>query len=275
MFQATISYFAVPAQELTLAENDLTIYTGGSVFCYVVTDQENNILAFEKYNLDLQNETIFSEFLQAKKWLTGEFNNTRIAVGSTHTTTIPDPFFDPEKLDDYLNLQYGDWPVYKCFSDFNQSGSLHTVYRLRKETVRNLFYNFPAAAVHHYQSLLLRFCEEGATQGNRLFLHFLEDVLAIVLLKDGKLQCAKTLTLRTNEECVYRILSVCKNTGIPITETAVILSGWITKDSGLYNDLYKYIPDLQFTGKPENLKMKNMEFDPHYFTIFEVIQKTP
>jgi hypothetical protein len=89
MFQATISYFAVPATELKATGKNLFIYSGSSVFCYIVTDTTNTILAFEKYHLQMDDEKLFSDFLLAKKWLSGNYEQIRIAVGSPQTTTVP------------------------------------------------------------------------------------------------------------------------------------------------------------------------------------------
>ncbi len=271
MFQASISYFY---KENNITENDchhLIVYVGMEVFSYIIVNTENEILVFEKYNLPLNDTDVMNQFFTEKNWLKSTFSSTKIAFGTNHTSTMPNKFYETNKISDWLDMQYGDINAYQSFANENIQHQLQTLYRVEKKLFETIQHHFPFAKKIHIQSAVIQKEVQETNSGVELF--FLEDAYVLHIFSNKKLIFIKTFAFSNNEELVYNLIAACNLHHININETTVHLSGWLSKASALYKEMYKFIPYVTFDETQTKLKLEIENLENHFFYPFEWIQQ--
>jgi hypothetical protein len=64
-------------------------------------------------------------------------------------------------------------------------------------------------------------------------------------------------------DVVYYLLKICYELNLDQSETYVVVSGLIDKDSALYNELHNYFLNLHFAQAPSYSLPQNEH--PHYY----------
>jgi Protein of unknown function (DUF3822) len=271
MFQASISYFSVPAQDINTQKADLLIYFGDMLFSYVVLNEGNEIIAFEKYSFDTNHKETLQNFFEAKEWLNDKYKNVKLAYGTKQVTLVPQEFFNSKEIDSKLNIMYGDVGSYISFSEAILNHKAKTIYRVTKDAATQLASKYPNAFKTHFESYAINYIQKKAIDTPTLSIYILEDGYTITLISQQKLFLGKTYHFDSNEHLVYCLLSICKMYNVPVDEVQLLLSGWVSKESALYKEIYKYFVNIGFESL-DSLSIANQEYELHYFKPFELIQ---
>jgi hypothetical protein len=271
MFQASISYFSTPAQDINTQDDNLLIYFGTSLFSYVITNEENKIIAFEKYNINTSDRELLHSFFEAKQWLNNSYKNIKIAFGTKEVTLVPDEFFNTHEIEHQLTILYGDVGNYISFNEPILNHKAKAVYRIEKETAKAVLSKYAYSERAHFESLVISQALKEEADQFILSIHILEDVYTLALVNQQKLVFGKTYHFETNEHLVFCLLSICKMNAIDPAEMQIRLSGWVSMESALYKELYKYFTEISFE-KLAMLSIESSEYEAHYFKPFELIQ---
>ena len=270
MYQANISYFVERASELDTTTKNLYLYIGTNTLAYTIVNEEATIVAFEKYNLP-NTDNVYTLFFESKKWLTNTFKNIKITFGAVQTSAIPTTYFAASNIPNILTLQYGDVDTYKCFYNTIANHKLHIAYRVPYSNAKQIITQYPAASMYHCQAVVLA---NTSTQPN-LQLLFLDDVLTLTLTNETTLLSTKTIPVLSNEDVLYQVLLLLQIHQINEATIPIVISGWITEKSALYQELYKYCTNLQFETSLAHLHINSKELEPHFFTLFEQMHTQP
>ncbi len=271
MFQASISYFLLPVRDINTQESDLLIYFGDTLFSYVVLNESNEIIAFEKYTLDTNHKETLQDFFKAKEWLHDNYKNVKLAYGTKQVTLVPREFFDSKEIDSQLNVMYGDVGSYTSFSEAILSHKAKAIYRVSKDAAAQLATQYPNAFKSHFESFAINYIQKKAIDSPTLSIYILEEGYTVTLVSQHKLLFGKTYQFDSNEHLVYTLLSICKMYDVPVSEVQLVLSGWVSKESALYKEIYKYFGNIDFESL-QVLSIANQEYELHYFKPFELIQ---
>jgi Protein of unknown function (DUF3822) len=272
MLPATISYSLTAIPNIDTTDKCLCMYVGTHIVSYVIIDAQQTIIVFEKYNFEVTDKTL-DHFCTSQHWLTQKYKTVKIAFGTPQVSTVPEAFFNSYAMDTFLDTQYGDIKEYKCFNDYVVKEKLYIVYRLNRAFIKTIIHHFPLASWHHYQSMLVQQKKTTAAV-HQLYLHFLEDVLVVSFYKNDAFHFGKTFTVTSNEDLVYQLLSIHQVYQINIADVTCTISGWITADSSLYKELYKFLPNLHFANTLSSLTIDHKELEKHFFDIFELLEQS-
>jgi Protein of unknown function (DUF3822) len=270
MYQASITYFLKEINTEDYQHYNLLMYVGVKVLSYVIINNENEILVFEKYTLNLTDKDLMIQFFEEKKWLLSKYATIKIAFGTNQTSTVPSKFYDTNKIADNLDTQYGDILKYKSFANENKLQQLHTLYRIENDVYDTFQMHFPNTKKTHFQSIALQNKYEDNTTSIQLY--FLEDTYLLHIVTNNKLVFAKTYSMQSNEELIYNLLAACKLNQIELNDTTVTISGWLSKESALFKELYKFISNLKMEDKTV-LHLNNETLERHFFYPFQLIHQ--
>jgi hypothetical protein len=123
--------------------------------------------------------------------------------------------------------------------------------------------NFPHSAFLHAYTPVLRKTHDTETD-DLINIHFTSRSCRVMVTRNKLLQLAQIYNYSASLDVVYIILKLKEELDLQKDETRVYVSGLIDSDSALYQDLYAYLPHIEFL-EPENIT-DNLGYPSHYFT---------
>ena len=98
-----------------------------------------------------------------------------------------------------------------------------------------------------------------------LHIHLEQKLASIYIQKNGSLQFFNSYGYKTANDILYFVLAACKLNDINLQNDQKTISGWIEKDSEIYNVLNRYLGNLDVLSDDAFLIEEKSKHQPHYY----------
>lgn len=270
--------------EEKLHQYALTIAIGVRDFQAVVVDTDDNrLIFFEDYILgDLANPNDLLYQLQTlfeahPLLMAGFWKRVTIGVKNQKFIQVPTSLFEESAAGDYLK--------FNSAFDAEAEVALHNQQSMGAVTVFALYKNIHEWLVHQYSRTETTFIHqatgliEGITRynhshpGNPLYLYVDRFKLHIVSVKDGQLMYYNQFAIKQFADYVKYIMLVLNALRMDQQTSEIVLWGYIGKSSPHYHEFIKYIRNVSFGTRPDQLRFGYL-FDElqehHFFDVFSM-----
>jgi hypothetical protein len=237
--------------------------------------EQNKFLSLESISFGMgknQDEYInwLKDLIKSHEWLKLPFDEVKLLIEINKSTLIPDPLFDKNELETYVNFNFKQQEGLQLNHDIVSTLDAHIVYAYPGkviECVREFYPEliFKSHSSNLIESLILKY--KNAIQQKRTFVHVRRNHLDIIILEGKKLLYFNTFNFRTKEDFIYYVIFVIEQLGLNPEEIDLILLGLIDQQSGLFDMIYKYVRNIRFIESDENRKYSYIfdEFPSHYY----------
>lgn len=114
----------------------------------------------------------------------------------------------------------------------------------------------------HFYSCQLR-TDAGFESESQITVHFTSKEIHIIAKREQQLKIAQTYYYATPLDVVYYLLLICQEYNFSQTKTVVVLSGLVSEDSAMYNELHQYFSALCLWKPPSKTILQGDH--PHHF----------
>lgn len=243
----------------------------------VVDSEESRLVFFEDYVMgDLgSSEDLLSQlqllFEAHPLLLAGFWKQVKVGFKNTKFVQVPSSLFVESSAGEYLrfNSNFDEGKEVVLFNE-QKSGAI-TVFAIYKnvyEWLSKLYANTKLNFIHQSAALI-----EGVTQssslynGQPLYLYVDRFKLHLLSVKDGNLIYYNQFLIKQFSDYIKYIMLVLKALNMDQQKSKVVLWGYIGKNSPHYNEFVKYIRNVSFGERPDNLKFGYLfdELQEHHF----------
>jgi hypothetical protein len=243
----------------------------------VVDSTENRLLYLEDYVLPsvsssddliytLEQLFDYHAFIRAGFW-----KRIKIALKNQKLVQVPQALFDESAAQEYLKLNAQ--PSSKeetAFIPMDKSEAV-TVFAIQKELKAWVEQKYPQkqfTILHQSAALIegvMRVAEKRTD--NPLYLYVDRFKLHILSVNEGKLVYYNQFAILSFQDYIRYIMLVMKTLNMDQQTSKVVMWGYIGKNSPHYHEFYKYIQNVTFGERPDNLKFGYMfdEVQDHHF----------
>jgi len=252
----------------------IQISLNGLSFC-ILNTQNNSVLEIE-HELFGKKITPF-ELLDAvkdafntKKWLDDSFNTVQVTHVNELSTLVPKPLFNEEAVADYLKLNSKilktDFITFDTIS-LNDTVNVYVPY----VNVNNYIYErFGDFTYKHYSTILIEkiLVQEKNASDNKMYIHVNDTHFEIIITKKGDLALYNTFEYQTAEDFIYYVLFTAEQLELNPEVIETVLLGSIIEADALYNILYKYVRNISFGRRKDDIIVtKDIKNNHSHFTL--------
>ncbi len=243
----------------------------------VVDDTEKRLLYLEDYVLPsvsssddliytLEQLFDYHAFIRAGFW-----KRIKIALKNQKLVQVPQALFDESAAQEYLKLNAQPSAQEEtAFIPMEKSEAV-TVFAIQKELKTWVEQKYPQkqfTLLHQSAALIegvMRIAEKRTD--NPLYLYVDRFKLHIISVNQGKLVYYNQFTILSFQDYIRYIMLVMKTLNMDQQTSNVVMWGYIGKNSPHYHEFYKYIQNVTFGERPDNLKFGYMfdEVQDHHF----------
>jgi hypothetical protein len=263
--------FNITTQNTPAARQNLFVQAGRQGISLIQLDSDSNMFTsvlvyhFTKHLTDARIAEEIKTIVSAENFHPMRFKKIDVAWCFDENILVPHKYFDAANANAMFHLVYGDVMPGAVQNELINTHHLHALYKIPL-AVKTVFNNWaPFCIQTHQNCLLINFNKENT---DLLYCNFYPEHLTVLLRKEGQLQVMQNFEFSTPEDASYYLLNVCQSFEVDATQATLTVSGMIDAKSNLYNELYKYFLNINFSTLPENFNyMEEMENHPaHYFS---------
>ena len=268
--------------------DDLTHYTlslliGRSDFQFCVIDtRENRCLMLEDYQFGSTltsyefNEVLFNLFENHHVLTAGFWKAVKLVIKNQKFTLLPAALFTTDHLKNYLKMSTEiDETTDEFFYYKHVQSDAVSVFALDRKIITHLrsFYpTFSIQVIHHGSALI-----EGIqrhkdyTHDCDMFLHLDRTHLSIVAIDNGEFICYNRFAYQNAKDVLKYVLMAMQELGQQQESTKVLVWGELNANSEAFQELYHYIRNVSFGGKPNYLRFSfvfDEVADHQYFDVY-------
>jgi hypothetical protein len=277
-------------KDTTFSIDDLTHYNlsllvGRHDFQFCVIDtRENKCLLLEDYELEgitstnILINTLYKLFEGHHLLMAGYWKSVKLAMKNQKFSLIPAHLFSSDHLKDYLKLsaevdaELDDFYFYQHLQ--SESVSVFAAERKIVEKVRSIYPTLTVQVLHQGSALIEGIqSHRDFTYYKDLYIHIGRHNFSLVVTEDNKLIFYNRFQYQGAADVLKYTLLTMQELNMNQHDTKAIVWGNIASDSDHYRQLYRYIKNVSFGGKPSYLKFAFMfdEVPDHqYFDLFSI-----
>ncbi len=241
-----------------LKEKHLSIQLSLDGFSFLIYDDSNEILVFSKYKFigksitPEQHLKSIEKLFSQEELLQHNYKTVKVCHFNNLVTQVPSPFFDENKLSQYLKFNIkvleNDYVTYDNIED----SEIVNVY-VPFVNINNFLFEKYGSFIYKHSSTI--FIEKilgryKNTNSDLCFVNIIDKSFEIVIMKNSKLELFNCFSFNTKEDFIYYILFVAEQLNLDPEKFKLVLLGDIKKESELYLILYKYIRNIEFYKPP-------------------------
>ncbi len=243
----------------------------------VVDDTEKRLLYLEDYVLPsvsssddliytLEQLFDYHAFIRAGFW-----KRIKIALKNQKLVQVPQALFDESAAQEYLKLNAQPSAKEETAFIAMEKSEAVTVFAIQKELKTWVEQKYPQkqfTLLHQSAALIegvMRVAEKRTD--NPLYLYVDRFKLHILSVNEGKLVYYNQFTILSFQDYIRYIMLVMKTLNMDQQTSKVVMWGYIGKNSPHFHEFYKYIQNVTFGERPDNLKFGYMfdEVQDHHF----------
>lgn len=250
----------------------------------VIDPSDNRVLLLEDFVLP--NLASHEELLQMLEQLfdshhllkVGFWKKIKVAFKNQKFIQVPQALFAEESLADYLKFNAPVDPHKEDFiATLNPAAQAVTIFAVNKDLrkwLEGVYPNNKPVLTHQSAALIEGTLKVAKTRDdNPLYIYVDRFKLHILACKEGKLLYYNQFAIKQFSDYVKYIMLVMKSLNMDQQTSRVVLWGYIGKNSPHYHEFYKYISNVIFGYRPDQLQFNYM-FDEiqdhHFFDLFSI-----
>jgi hypothetical protein len=211
--------------------------------------------------------------LQEQNWKT-----IRVAISNLHFTLVPETLYDPTHQDDYLRLHSSLNPQIDKILSYKHTNleavNIFAVARVIHDVVGRIFPERPVQFVHQTSSLMKSILHmAGRSTSRRMYLYVERNYVTILVVDAQTLQFCNIFQYHSPEDFIYYIIFVMQEQKMNPEQETVTVWGDITHDASLFTMMQKYIKQVKFGLKPQDIgysyKFDDL-FEHRYFELYSL-----
>ncbi|WP_212005836.1 DUF3822 family protein [Chitinophaga sp. HK235] len=271
---------AFTVDDETLLETDLTachllVLVGNGTFSYVVFEPgAKKFLALKSYHFEPQKLALadlemIEEVFDADKLLFTAFKSVLLAFDTGSGALVPHLYYMPSLKKEYLHLSQPEKMQEAVMSDLLPGLPMVNIYAVDKDLLGFLRKEFSTDRVVHAHSALLQAYPQDldfrAAEGIA-FVQVQRQTFNITLYIDGKLIIQQEGEYLAALDVVYQLVNTLRQLGLNEQQVKVKLGGIVNTDSPVYQEMYKFIPHLEWVQRlPGFHYIAAMQETPGYY----------
>ncbi|MBM3435779.1 MAG: DUF3822 family protein [Bacteroidetes bacterium] len=246
----------------------------GASFC-IFNIESSKFLSIESVEFENpdQNDNVgylLKQLFQDHLIRANTFNSVYILFESNSTSLVPIPLFDENEKASFSNFSFTGRQNCQLMHDKINNIEAYNLYLVPKvliETAGELFpghINFGHSKIL-IESLLIKY--KNSLNQKRIFANVRSSCLDILVLEGKKLLYYNIFSYKTREDFVYFIIFVMDQLNLNPEESELKLSGYIDKNSKIFDILYKYIRHVSFLERTNSFSYSYLfgDIPSHYF----------
>ncbi|HEY9262550.1 DUF3822 family protein [Chitinophaga sp.] len=272
---------AFTVDDETLLETDLTacyllVLVGSGTFSYVVYDPvAKKFLALKSYHftprkMALADLEMIENVFDTDKLLFTAFKSILLAFNTGNGVLVPHQYYMPSMKKDYLHLAMPEKVQEAILSDLLPGLPMVNIYSVDKDLLGFLRKEFSTDLVIHANSALLQSypmdLDFNAANGIA-FVEVEQHTFMVTVYVGGKLLIQQESDYQTGLDVVYTVVNILRQLDLDEQLVKVKLGGVIATDAGVYQEMYKFIPHLEWIQRLPgfNYITKMQEIPGYYF----------
>ncbi len=204
--------------------------------------------------------------LQSSSELLSKFSAKSSQVSSSivlvdeNYTLVPKAYFDENKLESYLNFNKKPINDEQLSYEFelletDQVAIVYAIPILLKQYIEETFSSFNWS---HFAFPLLESILTNNSKEPLLTLHIQYNRFDIIYSKDRRLKFFNSYEYKSSEDLIYFLLYVMEQLDLDRETINVQLIGEFEEKSSIYELLFKYIRNVSFGNRPQNINYSNV-----------------
>lgn len=272
---------AFTVDDETLLETDLTacyllVLVGSGTFSYVVYDPvAKKFLALKSYHftprkMALADLEMIENVFDTDKLLFTAFKSILLAFNTGNGVLVPHLYYMPSMKKDYLHLAMPEKVQEAILSDLLPGLPMVNIYSVDKDLLGFLRKEFSTDLVIHANSALLQSypmdLDYNAADGVA-FVEVEQHTFMVTVYAGGKLLIQQESDYQTGLDVVYTVVNILRQLDLDEQLVKVKLGGAVATDAGVYQEMYKFIPHLEWIQRLPgfNYITKMQEIPGYYF----------
>lgn len=192
------------------------------------------------------------------------YHSAVICYNFKEALIVPDEYYQAHREAELLSTVYGEMPGNMYFSEPVDGINAVNIYRVPEVVNDALNNRFFAAATRHSNSLQVPF-----HKNKMLYCIVYNSYIKVILFNQATLQLVQLYDYSTPSDVAYHLLNICTQHQISPAEVVLTLSGFIDKESNLYEELYRYFLNIEMDELPEEIEIPaDIRVHPDHFFSF-------
>ena len=171
-------------------------------------------------------------------------------------TFVPAALYQEDKKEQYLAfLGISEDNSVVC-ADYISNADAYNVYLISEDNYQKLQNSAEKAEIRHASSLLVEDLIKQnieRTDNTRIYLHIKEQCYEMIVLKGANLLFDNSFRFKTKEDFLYFLLFSIEQLHLEAESVPVYFLGMITEDSKLVEFTSRYVRDIRFLSKENNI----------------------
>ena len=225
----------------------------GFSFC-IFSETQNKFLSIESHAIhNVKNIdsfcNLFRDFFQNHPWMNLSFGQVAILFESQKSTLIPSSLYDEKEQDNYtkLNFTFTEDQIIKTDKLVNVDA--YKLYVVPKQIIELLNSLFPGHQLSSHASVLIEsllILSKNLPANKRCYVNARNSYLDIIITEGRNLLYYNAFNYTTKEDFIYYLIFVLDQLKLNPEEIELILTGFIDKNSKLFEMVYKYVRNIAF-----------------------------
>lgn len=274
-------YPSFAVDDETLLETDLTacnllVMVGNGTFSYVVFDAvAKKFLALKSYQytpskLALADLEMIEQVFDTDKLLLTAFKSVLLAFKTGNSVLVPSAYYLPSLKKDYLHFSFPERIQEAILVDQEEQLPMVNIYSVDKDLLGFLRKEFSTDLILHANTALLQSYPMDLDFNHSAGIAFVEieeQRFTITVYRNGQLQIQKEAEFVEGLDVVYTVVNLLRQLGLDEQKVKVKLGGAVATDTSVYQEMYKFIPQLEWIQRVPGLSYitKMQEIPGYYF----------
>lgn len=252
----------------------------GFFFC-LFNEAQNKFLSIESVTFrNVKNAenfcTLFENYFQNHSWLNLSYKRVNVLFESSNSTLIPTPLYDEKEKENYTKLNFSLTDDLEIRTDKLANVDAYKIYTVPIEIIDLLNKLFPGCFLYSHAGILIEsllVLNKNQPLHKRCYVNVRNSYLDIIISEGRKLLYYNSFNYKTKEDFIYYLIFVLDQLKLNPEEIELVLSGYIDKNSKLFELVYKYVRNVSFPQLATSYKYSYIFNDipaHHYFNLLNL-----
>ncbi|MCX6245272.1 MAG: DUF3822 family protein [Bacteroidetes bacterium] len=243
---------------------DLTFELGEKSFGYSILDTiKNRYVAIGYFRNHLADVAAHNTLLQRP------YHSVKGIIGNSRFTLIPEDLYLEEEKEKYFTFLHDHEAGDKVYSDRIEHLGVYSVYSIPGHSRREIDHFFPAVAIGHISSVLIRnlWVSVKNMTGRKIFLNLRDGQFDVLVFDGRQLIYCNAFHFMTPEDVAYYLIFVFEQLNLNPEEISLALLGSVDRYSPVYDLLFRYIRNIEFAARNDGVSYSYLfnEIPDHFY----------